>query len=173
MSSKKSNLNLPLFYGIMAALFAAIITVVTAYILHIPFGNGYFHIGDAFIFIAAAFLPTPYAVAASAVGAGLADILSGGAIWAPASIIIKSLIVLCFTSKDKKFINVRNIVALIGAAVITCGGYYVYEGILYHNWVAAVPGIAMNALQVLVSAVIFIIVGVAFDGLKIKSKLNK
>lgn len=169
--SKKSNVREKLIYTVMTALFAAVITVVTAYLLHIPFGNGYFHIGDAFIFIAASMLPTPYAIGAAAVGAGLADILSGGAIWAPASIIIKSMIVLCFTGKDKKLINKRNILALLGAAVITCGGYYVYEGLLYHNWAAAVPGIVMNFLQVLISAIIFVVLGLALDSLKIKLKL--
>ena len=42
---------------------AALICVTTAYIFHIPFGvnGGYVHIGDSLIYLAAAFLPTPYA----------------------------------------------------------------------------------------------------------------
>ncbi len=46
------------------ALFAALICVTTAYIFHIPFGvnGGYVHIGDSLIYLAAAFLPTPYAM---------------------------------------------------------------------------------------------------------------
>lgn len=163
-----------LLYAILAALFAAIITVSIMYIFHIPFGNGYFHIGDAFIFLAGAFLPTPYAVLAAAIGGGLADLLSpGAAIWAPATIIIKSLVVLLFTNKDKKFINVHNIVAILFAAVITCAGYYVYEGLIYHNWAAAVPGLGMNLAQVIISGVVFVVLGLAFDGVKLKTKLNK
>ena len=41
MAKKKANKQL--IYVVMAALFAAIITVVTAYVLHIPTGNGYIY----------------------------------------------------------------------------------------------------------------------------------
>ena len=67
MAKKKANKQL--IYVVMAALFAAIITVVTAYVLRIPTGNGYIHLGDSFIFLAASLLPLPYAIAAAAVGA--------------------------------------------------------------------------------------------------------
>ena len=61
------------------ALFAALICVTTAYIFHIPFGvnGGYVHIGDSLIYLAAAFLPTPYAMFAGAIGGAMADILTG------------------------------------------------------------------------------------------------
>ena len=48
MAKKKANKQL--IYVVMAALFAAMITVFTAYVLHIPAGNGYIHLGDSFIF---------------------------------------------------------------------------------------------------------------------------
>lgn len=88
----KEKANKQLIYVVMAALFAAIITVVTAYVLRIPTGNGYIHLGDSFIFLAASLLPLPYAIAAAAVGAGLADALTAP-IWVIATVIIKSLIV--------------------------------------------------------------------------------
>ena len=66
------------------AIFAAVIYVFTAY-LHVPSFNGYTHIGDGFLYLAASLLPTGYAAAAGAVGAGLADLLSGYSIWAPAA----------------------------------------------------------------------------------------
>ncbi|CDG01693.1 ECF transporter S component [Clostridium chauvoei] len=49
---------------VLTALFAAIICITTAFIFHIPTGmnGGYIHIGDAFIYIAASLLPTPYAI---------------------------------------------------------------------------------------------------------------
>ena len=42
-------------------LLAALITVMTAYICHIPVGvnGGYIHFGDALIYIAASTLPLP------------------------------------------------------------------------------------------------------------------
>ena len=60
----------------VTGLFAAMIYVLTAW-LHIPTGAGYTHAGDGLIYLAASMLPTPYAMAAGAIGAGLADGLSG------------------------------------------------------------------------------------------------
>ncbi|MBQ7046123.1 MAG: TIGR04002 family protein [Oscillospiraceae bacterium] len=170
---KKSNANQHLIYAVMTGLFAAIITVLTAYVLHIPVGNGYVHMGDSFIFVAACLLPTPYAIAAGAIGAGLADALSGAPIWIPASIIIKSLITICFTSKSKKIISTRNIVAIIIAMIITCTGYYVYEGFIYGNWTAPLVGIVPNIIQVVANGVVFIVVGLALDAAGFKSKVLK
>ena len=58
----------------LTGLFAAMITLMTAYICHIPYGanGGYIHFGDALIYIAAVLLPRPYALAAAAIGGGLA-----------------------------------------------------------------------------------------------------
>ena len=85
---------------VTTGLFAAMITVMTAYICHIPYGanGGYIHFGDALIYVAAVFLPRPYALAAAAIGGGLADLLTAP-MWAPATIIIKMLITLPITSK--------------------------------------------------------------------------
>ena len=50
------------------AVMAALTTLMTAYIFHIPVGvnGGYVHLGDTMIYLAAAFLPLPYACAAGA-----------------------------------------------------------------------------------------------------------
>ena len=47
----------------VTGLFAAMIAIMTAYICHIPYGanGGYIHFGDALIYLAAVFLPKPYA----------------------------------------------------------------------------------------------------------------
>ena len=85
------------------ALMAAMITIFTAYICHIPVGQngGYIHFGDSLIYIAACLLPWPYAMTAAAIGGGMADLLTAP-IWAPATIIIKALISIPFTNKSDK-----------------------------------------------------------------------
>ena len=90
------------------AIFAAVIYVFTAY-LHVPSFNGYTHIGDGFLYLAASLLPTGYAAAAGAVGAGLADLLSGYSIWAPATLVIKALTACFFTSRAPSFLCRRNL----------------------------------------------------------------
>ena len=166
MAKKKANKQL--IYVVMAALFAAIITVVTASVLHIPTGNGYIHLGDSFIFLAASLLPLPYAIA---VGAGLADALTAP-IWVIATVIIKSLIVLPFTSKKDKIINARNLIALIPALIVTCVGYYLADRILFGAW-GAFAAVIPNVIQVAANAAIYVIFGLALDAAGFKKKVLK
>lgn len=76
--------NRPAALITVTGLFAAMIALMTAYIFHIPYGanGGYIHFGDALIYIAAVLLPRPYALAAAAIGGGLADLMTAP-MWAP------------------------------------------------------------------------------------------
>ena len=164
---KNEKIKLMCFAGI----FTAIVFVFTAY-LHIPSHTGYTHVGDAFIYLAACLLPLPYAMFVGAGGALLADCLTGFAIWAPGSVIIKTAAVLFFSCKSKKIISLRNILALIPAWALCIGGYYLYEALITGNFVAPAAGIPGYITQSSLSTVLFIIAGVAMDKLDIKSKLN-
>ena len=155
----------------MAAIFTALVFVVTAY-LHIPTNNGYIHVGDGLIYLAACILPWPYAMAVGAGGALLADCLSGFAIWAPGSVIIKALTALLFTDKSKKIMSVRNQLVMLPAAVICSGGYYWYESALYGNWIAPLAGIPASLTQSITSSVLFVVMGITFDKINLKYKLN-
>ena len=158
-------------YMCVAAIFTALVFVVTAY-LHIPTSNGYIHVGDGLIYLAACILPWPYAVAVGAGGALLADCLTGFAIWAPGSVIIKSLTALLFTSKGKKIMELRNRLMLLPAAVICAGGYYLDEAALYGNFIAPLTGIPASLTQSITSSVLFVAIGITFDKLNFKSRLN-
>ena len=151
-------------------IFAALVFVVTAY-LHIPTNNGYIHVGDGFIYLAACLLPWPYAMAVGAGGAFLADCLTGFAIWAPGSVIIKALTALLFSRKGGKIVNLRNLLALLPAAVLCAGGYYLYEAILYGNFVAPLSGIPSNLIQSVTSAIAFVVAGHTFDKFQLKHKI--
>ncbi len=156
----------------ISGVFCALVFVVTAY-LHIPTNNGYIHIGDGLIYLAACLLPLPYAVAVGAGGAFLADCFSGFPIWAPGSVIIKALTVLLFSSKGKKIINLRNLSALLPAAVICAGGYYLYEALLYGNFISPLASIPTNVVQSVASSVVFVLAGFAVDKTNIKPMLNE
>ena len=100
------------------ALFAAAITVMTAYMLHIPLPTGgYIHLGDALIYLAACLLPVPYAAAAAAVGAGLADLLTAP-MWVLPTLVIKAVIVLFFTNKGERLLCRRNLAAVVIAGLL-------------------------------------------------------
>ena len=158
----------------MTGLFAAMSTVMTAYICHIPYGanGGYIHFGDALIYMAAVFLPRPYALTAAAIGGGMADILTAP-MWAPATIIIKMLITLPFTSKEGRILAPRNIAAPFLAAVISASGYYLAEGILFGSFIAPLASFAGSAVQSGGSAVIFLVLAAAMDKAHVKNKTQK
>ena len=156
----------------VTALFAAIIYVFTAYI-HVPSHTGYTHVGDAFLYLAACILPAPYAAAAGAIGAGLADLLSGYGIWAPGTVIIKALTAFCFTSKRESLVNKRNILGIVPALVLCVGGYYLYEAIITGNFAAPALGIPGYLTQVALSSVVYVLLGHALDRVERKKKLGE
>ena len=158
----------------VTAVFAALITLMTAYICHIPVGaNGvYVHLGDSMIYLAAALLPLPYACVAGAIGGGLADLLTAP-VWAPATIIIKMLICLPFSCKGNKFVTKRNVVALFLAFIISGTGYYIAEGIMFGFSVAFFTSLSGSLVQSGGSAIVFVIIGMALDRIGFKTNIAK
>lgn len=155
----------------ITGILTALIFVFTAYI-HIPSFNGYVHVGDGLLYLAAALLPTPYAMFAGAVGAVLADCLTGYAIWAPASFVIKLVTVLFFSAKGNRIIRKHNLLALLPAALLCIGGYYLYEGLIYGNFISPLYGMFGNLMQAIFSSVLFAAAGLAFDKAGIKNRLS-
>ncbi|MBR3844080.1 MAG: TIGR04002 family protein [Clostridia bacterium] len=154
----------------LTGIFTALVFVITAY-LHIPTYNGYIHVGDGFIYLAACLLPTPYAMFVGGAGALLADCLTGYAIWAPGSVIMKAVAVLLFTSKGNKIVNLRNTLALVPATLLCAGGYYLYEALAFNGFIAALEGIPGSLTQSVASGILFVVAGLAMDQLRLKQKL--
>lgn len=163
---KKEKLRLYCLTGI----FTAVVYVFTAY-LHIPSHSGYTHIGDGFIYLSACLLPLPYAVFTGAFGALMADCFTGFAIWAPASVIIKSVTVLFFTAKPQKILSIRNLIAPLPSAICCAGGYYLYDMLITGSPAAAISGIPGYITQSLLSSVLFLLLSASLDRLNIKQKL--
>lgn len=162
-----------LTYMTTTALFAAMICITTAYIFHIPFGTngGYLHIGDSLIYLAAALLPAPYAMAAGAIGGAFADLLTAP-VWAPATLIIKMLITIPLTSKKDKIIGIHNVIGVILAGVISFIGYYIADIVLFGTWGALIPSIIGSLAQSGGSAVIFILFGLTLDRMGFKATMK-
>lgn len=170
----KTNQSARMKYITLTGLMAAMTAVMTAYICHVPTGvnGGYIHFGDSIIYIAAALLPTPYALAAAAIGGGLADLMTAP-MWAPATIIIKMLITIPFTNKSAKIINVRNVAATVLAGFITCIGYFFAECIIFGSQSTAfIASVSGNLVQSAASAAVFIIFSLALDRVHIKNMLK-
>lgn len=157
-------------YLITTSLFSALIFLTSAYILHIPVGNGFVHIGDAFIYLASSLLPTKYAIACAAIGGGLADLSTGYAIWVIPTIIIKPILVLFISSKDNNIINIKNIIGSIIAGFVGWFLYCIAQGIIYGSFVGAFTINVVTMLQPIGSFIVFVLIGATFDKLNIKKK---
>ncbi|NCB62544.1 MAG: TIGR04002 family protein [Clostridia bacterium] len=148
---------------VTAALFAAAITVTTAYVLHIPIPTGgYVHLGDALIYLAACILPTPYAVGAAAVGAGLADLLTAP-MWVVPTLIIKALVALLFTSKGERVFCRRNLLALAAAAVLSPTLYAAAAAVMTGTMAAFWPQFVGTLVQAAGSTVVFLVLAGALQ----------
>ena len=156
-----------------AAMFAAMITLTTAYLFHIPIGanGGYIHFGDAFSYLAASLLPMPYACAAAAIGGGLADFLSGVPFWVIPTMIIKPLTAVWFTSHSERLLCRRNVCALILAGLVSNAGYYIAEALFSGNWLAPLALQWGGVVQSAGSAVLFLLAAAAADRLGLKKQL--
>ena len=165
---ERKNSTMHIRYMILASLFAAMIYILTA-VVHIPTQQGYVHIGDGAIYLAASLLPAPYAVAAAAIGAGLSDYLSGFALWVLPTAIIKALTVLSFSPDRSRIICRRNIIGLFPAAVICVGGYYLSGSLLYGSFIASLADIPGNITQSVISSALYIFLGCALDKMGVKS----
>ncbi len=161
----QSNKTFKLVY---CALFAALIFVGTQF-LQIPLPFGYFNFGDCFIVLSALIIGGPYAIMASAAGAALADVLSGYTVYAPATLIIKAIMVVSITATirigvkaDVKHKTMPVILGAVVAELIMVLGYFVYDNILY-NFAGAVAALPGNIIQGVAAVVISTVVAAVLE----------
>ena len=160
---------------VTTAMMTAMVMIATTF-FKIPNAMGYIHLGDGFVLLAAIILQKKYACFAGGVGAGLADIYEGYAVWAPWTLVIKIVMVLIvqlfFDFLMKRASNGKHIAKIAGipfaelfayvlAVLWTVSGYYVAQGFISGNWIAPVADVPGNVLQASVGAVIAILVSVA------------
>ena len=162
------------FYIPLTGVLAALITLFTAFFVHIPIGvnGGYVHFGDTLIYLAASVLPLPYAMAAGAIGGGIADLLTAP-MWALPTVIIKALLVLPFTAKHDTILCRRNYVAPWIAYIISALGYYVAEAILFGNWAVFIASVTQQTIQGIGSAVFYYLLAGALDKAHLKTRTLK
>ena len=154
------------------ALFAAAITVMTAYMLHIPLPTGgYIHLGDALIYLAACLLPVPYAAAAAAIGAGLADLLTAP-MWVLPTLVIKAVLVLFFTSKSERILCPRNWTAVVAAGLFSPAAYALANCVMAGTMTAFLPQFLGTLAQGIGSGALFLVISPALDGVKLKEHVG-
>ncbi len=136
---------------VIAAMFAALICVATMLIQIPTLTKGYVNLGDCFVLIAAWVCGANWGFASAALGSALADVISGYAIYAPGTFIIKgvmALIAALIAEAMKSHQFTGKIVSAIAAELFMAAGYFLYEWIFITGTLAtSVIGIPENLIQ--------------------------
>ncbi len=153
---------------VTAALFAALACVATMIIKFPSPLKGYLNIGDCIVLLCGWMLSPAYGFLAAGLGSGLADVLSGYIIYAPATFVIKGLMALvaCYVFKAmRKAIGNNLLTRIISgflAEIVMVLGYYVFEGFMY-GFVASAVNIPANAIQGIAGLILGTILIKAFE----------
>lgn len=143
------------------AIFAALVAAVTLTIaIPIPATSGYFNFGETLIYVAA-LLFGPFVGAIAGAGASLADLLLGYGIFAPGTLVIKSvegaIVGIIFI---KLYKHIKNTTVCASIAITVGGlemvlGYFLYEQIIL-GWpfVQALAEVPINIVQMVVGLIV-------------------
>ena len=136
---------------IMGAVFCALVCAATC--VSIPVGMGNLNLGAGMLLLGAWMLGGPWSVVAASVGASLADLAGPYAIYAPATAIIKALMVVVAIGTEKGLcrtrlsLTQRRLISAVCAELVMVGGYFVYEAFFIGIGMAALTAVAFNLLQ--------------------------
>ena len=139
---------------VLAALMAALCTIMTM-VIQVPSPmQGYVNLGDCAVLMSAWVLGPLYGGAAAGIGSALADLLSGYAHYVPGTFAIKlvmavALIVRAATKKGLSASSVLlgQIVGGVVAEVIMVLGYFAYASLWLGKGLAAAASIPGNIVQ--------------------------
>lgn len=144
---------------VTAALLCALVFIAAW--LAIPAGPmGNVNLGDAVILLGAWLLGGPWSVVAASVGACIADLANGYAVYAGATLVIKALLAVIALYASRLFLRLRlpRVLSLVLSALlaelVAVLGYLVFEAFFLGLGAGALLSIPFNALQGLVSTVV-------------------
>ena len=141
---------------VLAALMAALCTIMTMVIQVPSHMQGYVNLGDCAVLMSAWVLGPLYGGAAAGIGSALADLLSGYAHYVPGTFAIKLVMAvaaaLIFRAATKKGLSpsavlLGQIVGGVVAEVIMVLGYFAYASLWLGKGLAAAASIPGNIVQ--------------------------
>ena len=137
---------------VWGAMFCALVFAATWISVPAP-SVGNVNLGDAAILLASWMLGGAWAAIASGVGAALTDLVSGYAVYAPATLVIKLLMsvvamsLLRLGGRLSRRVWLLRVLSAALAEVVMIVGYFLYESLVLGYGVAAVASIPFNAVQ--------------------------
>lgn len=155
----------------MLGLLTALVAVSTM-VIKIPVisTDGYIHLGDSMIFLAAIMFGKKKGAVAGGLGSAMADLLLGYTHWILPTLIIKGLmgygIGMIADKESDGLINLRNSIALVFGASWMVFGYFIAGGIMKGSFLISATSIPANLVQGFVGALLFIPIGIALKKTK-------
>ena len=131
--------------------------LLTLLSLPLPSGYGYVNLGDAGVFLCACLLPGGLGALAAGVGAALADLILGWAVYAPVTLLVKGLTALLAGLALRRAGKAALPLSLLCGLLIPLG-YFLFETVLLTAPAAAV-NILPNSLQAVIGATLGTLVG--------------
>ncbi|MBQ6146354.1 MAG: ECF transporter S component [Clostridia bacterium] len=131
--------------------------LLTLISLPLPSGYGYVNLGDAGVFLCACLLPGGLGALAAGVGAALADLILGWAMYAPVTLLVKGLTALLAGLALRRAKKAAVPLGLLCCLIVPLG-YFLYETVLLTAPVAAV-NVLPNTFQALLGACLGTLVG--------------
>ena len=134
----------------LTAVFTALVFVISSQIppIPIPATGGYFNVGEVTIYVAALLFGPFVGAFSGGVGAMLSDLYLGYGVFAPGTLIIKSIegaIVGVLNIKLKKTIpntTIRAVASVVTGGITMVLGYFLYETLL----AVLIPGLGIVAI---------------------------
>lgn len=137
---------------VLTALFAALVFVFTLLSVPAPL-VGNVNLGDGMVLLCAFVLGGPWSAVAAGLGAGLCDVVSGYAIYAPGTFVIKALVAtvafLLARLLTKMHLPKKAALPLASLAgeIVMMGGYFLYEATFLSYGLGAAANLPFNAIQ--------------------------
>ncbi|MDR3149580.1 MAG: ECF transporter S component [Oscillospiraceae bacterium] len=160
------------------AILTALTLAATMFInirLPISINGGLIHLGNVPLVIAAIVFGARRGALAGAFGMGLFDLLSGWAVWAPGTFIIRGIMGLTIGKiagfRSGKNVGI-NVLAVTAGGAVMVAGYYVYEALLYGNWAAPVTSVPGNLVQLVTAYAIGIPASLALKHVKLGKRIG-
>ena len=163
---KKEGFHITVTQMCITAVFMAL-TCVATMVVQIPIPLGYVHLGDSVILICAFFFGPVVGALAGGIGSAMADILTGFAVWAVPTLIIKTImpIIACaiFGNMKSKFdrckvISVKGIVGAVVTLLFMTLGYVVFGAIIAGSFAAGLASAPGLLLKSVVNMVVYLFV---------------
>lgn len=159
------------------AMLTAMVCVATM-LIRIPTMVGYTNLGDGFILLSAFLFGPFYGAVAGGIGSMLADIISGYAFYAPATLVIKGLIAviaaLLWKAMSKRGGDKvwKKILASLVAEIWMAAGYWTFETLFLGEAKAALASVPNNIAQGLVGVVLGMVLYYALSKLPVWKKVQ-